>query len=485
MRTKGRGPCAGPDARDCLALAVLIAVFGGLRLAASLDDFYIDEIWSFFLARQMGSLTDVFKLNHDNNHILNTAYLYFIGGEPHTISGSPSFLLHRLLSVVTGTVSMWLIWKIAVKKGRVEAFTALVLAGLSFPLIVYSSEARGYGPQMMFALASFLFCREYLSGRGALYAVLLWVAAVAAFLSHSSFIYIYAGLIFWSAYVEATHRRPGQAMLRLAMLHAVPLVFLVLYYLFFLKGMVYGGGEVGGAWKEVLVTASMALGSGSGGPYGYISLAVIFLLSAAGLLAVRKNDSGELVFFIAAIFFVPTLIVLVMKPEFLYFRYFLVCFPFFYLLAAYALSLLYAKGAWGKAAFSAALVFFIILNLWNSTDLIRKGRGGYSEALIYMAGATEGTEIVIGSDHDFRNKLVLDFYSRFIRDKAVVYLDKEARQEGAAQWMIRHSVDKAYSPPAYLFESGHRYTLARSYGFAGVSGWSWFLYKKDADDGQG
>lgn len=467
--------------RTYALLAACIAVFGSLRFLSGLDDFYIDEIWSFFFARQMDSLGDAFTLTHDNNHIINTLYLYLIGGEPFFIAGMPSFIPHRLLSVITGTISLWLIWKIAIKKGRAEAFTAIILAGLSYPLITYASEARGYGPEIMFALASFLLALEYHSGKGLPAAVLFWFSAVLAFLSHSSFIYIYVAILIWSALEEAKKRGVSGGVKRLALLHAVPSVSLALYYLFFLKGLVYGGGETGEAWKEVLLTASMAFGLHSGGWAGYLFLALALILTAAGLLAVRKKSSLEPVFFVAAIYAVPALIIVILKPEFLYFRYFLVCFPFFYLLSAYALAGLYRRAVWGKAVVLAAIFLYGVLNIWNTADLIRLGRGSYAEAFDYMAKSTPGAEIAVGSDHDFRNKLVLGFYSGFFREKKLVYLDAEARRNVVPDWMIRHSVDRGYRPPEYLFESGERFTLQRSYGFAGVSGWSWFVYKKDTE----
>lgn len=463
------------------AALACIVLFGVLRLASSLDNFYIDEIWSFFFARQMTSVADAFRLNHDNNHIINTVYLYLIGKEPFFLSGQPTFIPHRLLSVITGTISLWLIWKIALKKGRVEAFTAIILAGLSYPLIIYSSEARGYGPGMMFALASFLAALEYLSGKGILTAVLFWLAAVLAFLSHSSFIFVYVAILAWSV-LEGARRSPiPEAAKRLALLHLFPLAFLAVYYLMFLKGMVYGGGETGQPWKEVLLTASMAMGLASGGFAGYASLAAVLILSAAGLLAVKKDGDGEHVFYILAIFIVPALIISIMKPEFLYFRYFLVCFPFFYLLASRSLSGLYRKSPWGKAGFFAAIALFGVFNIWKTAGLIRDGRGAYSEAVEFMAKSTPGQEVRVGSDHDFRNGLVLGFYSGFFREKRIVYLDSEARKEAVPDWLIRHSVDKGYKPPAYLFDSGERFTLEQSYGFAGVSGWSWFLYGRDVE----
>lgn len=481
MAFKVRSVARGTDRRAYAAVAALLAVFGLLRLLAASGDFYVDEIWSFYFARQMNSLFDAFTLNHDNNHILNTLYLYIVGGGPFFISGKPAFLPHRLLSVVSGVVSLYLVWKIAAERGRAEAFIAILLAGLSYPLILYSSEARGYGPGMMFALASFLLAERYMAGRGLATAALFWCAAVFAFLSHSSYIFVYSGIFIWSVIEEIKKRAVGGAIRRAALLHLVPAVFLAGYYLLFLKSMVYGGGEMEEPLKVVLAAASMVFGLPSEGASGYISLAAVLFFSAAGLLAIRKASHGQPVFFLSAIFIIPALVVAVMKPEFLYFRYFLICFPFFYLLAAYALAGLYGMAGWGRPVFFAVMIGFSFFNLKATLDLLRDGRGGYSAAIEYMVKESSGPEVIVGSDHDFRNELVLGFYSGFFREKRITYLDRQERAYSTPDWMLTHSVDRAYKPSEYIFDSGSRFRLKRSYGFAGVSGWGWFVYGKDIE----
>ena len=463
------------------ALAACLALFALLRLLAAYGDFYVDEIWSFYFARQLSSPSGVFSLNHDNNHILNTLYLYFVGGKPYFLAGKPTFIPHRLLSIITGVVSVWLIWKIALRRGRAEAFTAILLAGLSYPLILYSTEARGYAPLIMFALATFALTERYIAGRGLATAPLFWGAVVLAFLSHSSYIFIYAALFIWSAAEEIKSGSMGRALKRVALIHCVPALFLAAYYLLFLKSMVYGGGEMVEPLKVVISAASMAVGLPSEGAFGYISLAAVLVLAAVGLAFLRRSAPVQSVFFLSAIFIVPALATVTLKPEFLYFRYFLVCFPFFYLLAAYALAGIYRRPGWGKPVFFAAIIVFSFFNLKATLDLIRYGRGAYSEAIAYMVRESPGLEVVVGSDHDFRNELVLGFYSGFFKEKRIRYLDKEARLDSTPDWLLAHSVDTAKKPDEYLFESGYRFTLKQSYGFAGVSGWSWFVYKKDIE----
>jgi len=468
------------ERRVYMAVAALLAVFGILRVLAAFGDFYVDEIWSFYFARQMNSVLDAFALNHDNNHILNTLYLYIVGGKPFFLAEKPAFIPHRLLSIITGIVSVWLIWKIAAKRGRAEAFTAILLAGLSYPLILYSSEARGYAPLIMFALASFLLAEKYHSGNRSAVVPFFWFTAVLAFLSHSSFIFIYLGLFIWSAF-EVRGRGVAEGAKKFAFLHLVPVVFLAVYYFLFLKSMVYGGGEIVEPLKVVISAASMAVGLPSEGACGYISLAAVLVLAAGGFACLRRTAPLQPVFFLSAIFIVPALIASTLKPEFIYFRYFLACFPFFYLLAAYSLAGIYRRPGWGKPVFFAAIIVFSVFNLKATLDLIRYGRGSYSEAVAYMVNESPGPEVIVGSDHDFRNELVLGFYSGFFKEKRIIYLDKESRQDTTPDWLLAHSVEAAKRPDQYLFEGGHRFTLKQSYGFAGVSGWSWFVYKKDVE----
>ncbi|MBI2400556.1 MAG: hypothetical protein HYV23_05810, partial [Deltaproteobacteria bacterium] len=296
-----------------------------------------------------------------------------------------------------------------------------------------------------------------------------------------SYIFIYVAIFIWSAVEEIRNGGALRALKRVVLLHCVPAAFLAAYYFLFLKSMVYGGGEMVEPLKVVISAASMATGLSSEGVYGYISLVAVLIFSAGGLVWLKRTAPVQPVFFLCAIFIVPALATVTLKPEFLYFRYFLVCFPFFYLLAAYALAGIYRRALWGKPVFFAAIIIFSVLNLKATVDLIRYGRGAYSEAIEYMVRESAGPEVVVGSDHDFRNKLVLDFYSGFFTEKRITYLDKGARLDSTPDWLLAHSVDTARKPAGFLFEGGHRFTLKQSYGFSGVSGWSWFVYKKDIE----
>jgi len=63
-----------------IALVLPVAVGMYLRLKGVFTAFWLDEIWSLKLVRDLGSPLEVVTgLHIDNNHILNSLYMYMIG----------------------------------------------------------------------------------------------------------------------------------------------------------------------------------------------------------------------------------------------------------------------------------------------------------------------------------------------------------------------------------------------------------------------
>src|SRR5260370_18397604 len=79
-----------------LLLAILIVVAAILRVLATHNDVWLDEIISLGIANQVKSPWQIFSSVHnDNNHYLNTLYLYFMRGQSY----GP---VYRYLSVLFG-----------------------------------------------------------------------------------------------------------------------------------------------------------------------------------------------------------------------------------------------------------------------------------------------------------------------------------------------------------------------------------------------
>src|SRR5439155_6788551 len=129
-------------------------------------------------------------------------------------------------------------------------------------LIHYSSEARGYAPAMMFALASIGFMRRYLEQRERKYSLAFGACAILGVLSHLTFAYVFIGLLAWSAAEIAGDRTLARtAKLRhLVRLHVVPAAFLVVFYAIEVSQIHAAGGPVYPLWDVVSATFASALG---------------------------------------------------------------------------------------------------------------------------------------------------------------------------------------------------------------------------------
>jgi hypothetical protein len=466
---------------DGILLAVLLAAFAAVRVWASFGSLWFDEISSIGFARQLSSpLEALTKVRHDNNHILNTVYLYFVSG------GGTGPVTYRLMSIFSGTASLLLMYLIGRKGGRAEAFAALWLGGVSFDFLVYSSEARGYAPAMMFALSAYyLIARSVEGGRGGYSRpVLFWLSAALGFLSHMSFIYVYLALLAWSIFDVAFNKeKEAGGAVGLVKWHGVPLVALIFIYAINTSKLVIGGGETGSIGEVVLSAVSNSIGAPEGGLWGVMGAATAALIFLAGLLTAKRRGPGERIFFFFAIAAVPALVLAVRRPEVLYVRYFIVCLPFFYILFSRVAADLSIKGRAWRLLAVAMLFVFTALSLVHAAKFLGNGRGGYESALLLMAGETPSSEIYVGSNHDLQARAMLAFYLPLIENqKRVVYLkyDDWRRDPALApDWFVHISPEadrKTYG--TINFDNGASYSLVETFGFYGPSGATWSVYRK-------
>jgi uncharacterized membrane protein len=139
-----------------LGACAVVVIAGVLQVLAARGDLWFDEIWSLRLAEKVDSAVEIVTiLIRDNNHILNTLWMYTVG--------DPSWLMiYRLPAVSAGVGAVVLSGLIARRWGTTAAVLGLVLTGLSYPLVHYSSEARGYAPAVFFGFAALLSLDRFL-----------------------------------------------------------------------------------------------------------------------------------------------------------------------------------------------------------------------------------------------------------------------------------------------------------------------------------
>ena len=459
-------------------LTLLAGVTAGavLRVWAAFGDFWLDEIMSLGLAQSISHPWEILTLHHDNNHILNTLYLFLIGKQQN-------WVWYRTLSVVTGTASVAIIGYLTFRRGFLEAVTATVLVALSYPLILYSSEARGYAPAVLFSLTSFFLLQSYWQRRTFWKVVLFWTSVALGLLSHLTFIYVYLSLFVWSVVykVENKKNRLG-TWIELLECHTVPILCVILLYVSSVKHITIGGGPVYSNFEVIRRAVLLALGFPEKGIAGSLGIITAFALISYGIYSFQRQNSSGWIFYLSVLLLAPAFVLILNPPEHFYFRYLLVCFPFFYLLPGSVLASLCRKSSLGKILAVLFLVVFTTVNVQKTADLLKIGRGKYSEAILYMAEHTSGNEIVVASDNDYRNKIVLSFYERYLPEgKKIIYRDQNQLPLNGPDWVITHSQDMGFSPlPSIRGPAGHTYTLARSFPYSGISGWHWFVYRNDS-----
>jgi hypothetical protein len=454
-----------------VAIAIILAFV--LRLWASLDNFWLDEIWSWMMARQLKSPLEVLtRLHHDNNHHLNTLVLYAFGPD------APLYL-YRLPAVLAGTGAVLLCGWVAHRWSRPAAVAATLLTGCSFLLIQYSSEARGYAYLLFFTMASFAVIQESFERPRVTWDVLFACCAIFGFLSHLTYLSAYVALVGWSMW-RRIHRDGWLSRRHIAPLIIqllVPSIFMLVLYLVDLRFIAVGGGEKNSIWMVIAQATSAAFG----GPIE--GLATVWISVAIGLVALvalfllYRTGTDLWVPMAVGIFIVPALILLVARPQAPYPRYFLVSMLFLQLLISWLLGWIYQR-PYGKAAYVLVIALIISGNAVLTARLLTNGRGGYEAAVRYMLDQTFSERVFVASDHDFRNKTVLAFYFARVGDGGrASYYDFGKWPPEGPEWIVFHAFTQEYSPDKSINDDqGHTYELARVFPYAGLSGFHWALY---------
>jgi hypothetical protein len=448
--------------------ALVVAIAAVVRLVAASNEFWLDEVWSLRIATDLPDAWGVFTLKHDNNHLLNTLYLQWIGLRD-------AWIIYRLPAVLTGVGTVVLVLACEPAERRVDALIAAILLAVSYPLVLYSAEARGYAPALFCALASFYALERWLERPALALLLAFWIAAVIGILSHGVYLQAYLALLVWSA-AEAFRRSGTRALPSLLALHALPLAAAAAFVLFFLRGMVVGGGPGYRTLDVVGETAVYALGL----PPWLRATGTMIAgnLALVGLVALVRQRSPRPLFFNLVLVLVPVLVLVVTKPPVLYFRYFLVQVLFLYLLVGAALGLPARRGRLGAVVAVGMVALYVAGQATALRTLLTAGRGGCVETVRYLGTHTNGDEVVVGSDEEFRNPLMLWYFERFLPDgKRFRWVSKESWPAGGPAWLVMHDLGPATPRPDFIRDGqGNRYDRVAGFQCGGVARWYWWVY---------
>ena len=476
-----------PDRRFWLVVLLTVLLAAALRWPALSTDFWLDEIWSLGFAQHeaVTSVRGIFThpdLNHDNNHLLNTVWLYWVGNPE-------GWMAYRMLTFVCGLLAVLVAMLIGRRRSPLNGTISGVLFAFSFMMVVYSTEARGYGPVILWALCGFLVLEQYLKRPSMPTAGAFWCCAVLGFLSHFAFVHFYLGALHWSTHRLVHDNTSWWGRARLwAWLHVTPLLFVVTLYVGRIRSMQIGGGDPA-PWSRVV---DEALAWTTGYPVAAIPVVIGLVLVAAAVIwdarSLEREGSDEWLLYLGVIVLAPALTLLLLSPSVLYARYFILPLTFLLLVLARILERVATGSRRGAVVAALSVMAFAGLHMRHLLPFWQYGRGLHRQAVVDMAQATAGRELRVGIDHPLRTPMLLRYYQRYlpeaeetrtIRLSTMQDLVEGTGSRERVDWIIRHTQEYDPEAPEVLRLTAGTYTLFRHYPYYGPSGMHWFVYRLD------
>jgi hypothetical protein len=468
-----------PSARTCsflpfLLLASVLVLAAIVRMIATHNDLWLDELISLRTAHAVKTPWQIFTAVHnDNNHYLNTLYLYLVRKQNY----GP---VYRYLSVLWGVTLVPAGYWLLARRSRIEAVILAGLLACSYPLIHFSSEARGYSGALLGSMLACAALARWMApdnGKDRPFFLGLTYALALALLSHLTACLIYFPLAVGSLITLVG--RPGRVkwMSRWIALNVLPASVLAALYFFDLRFLT----ELGGPPMTVLHGLGRLLAMGLGWPAKDATTVWIALFPLIGMIVwqlAKEQKSGEpLPILLALIYLMPLVCVLLLRPVFFSPRYFLVILPFVYVSAATLLAQL-ARTRTGRMALAAVLALFLAGQTNLYANFLQVGRGQFTAALQYMMKHTPSPRVSVASNQDFRSTVELAYYApRVLGNQQLLYVPLESRASTQPDWYILHEEGYETPGPLVLIAPGQPTWYRVAYfGASELSGQAWTIY---------
>lgn len=404
----------GPDRTFAAPLAAALAIVAlalVLRLEGARGELWIDEVWTLSLLTDVAGVGEiVWGINHDNNHILNSVWLYLIGPDAAPIA-------QRGLSIVFGALSAGVAFRIGMRRGMAEGLAAALLFAATYPMVYFGSEARGYAGLILLCLCALVLLEREFTAPAARNRLLLGVALALAVLSQFIALAVVGLLGFWTAWrAWRQTKRLGAAEQATLTIFLPTLVLLILLGAAILYGAVRDGFAIGNVEETGLVGAldgygrlvALLLGMPPSLPaaLGLVALAAA-LLFAALVWGRRGND--RLALHVAGLAGLPALMIAAGLPNLDLPRYFLPGGILFLLLLADLFGAAWRHGGGARITAVAVLTAILVGNAAALKTFYETRRSHFGEALALMAEETPGRPLVFGADQDFRATTMVGF----------------------------------------------------------------------------
>jgi hypothetical protein len=431
-----------------------VSLLGALiRFPLLFTGFFIDEIWTLSLLTLVKTPAAILvALRHDNNHWLNSFYLY-------AVRAADSAPVYRLLSFVTGVATLALVAAIGKRHSRAAGLLMATGCAASFLLADLTTQARGYSPAMFFAAAAYLLLDRYLEKGGDRYRFGFQIAVALGVLSHLTFLVVYGALVVWS--LEHV-RRKRESLRRIVDLHAPILIFLVALYFVGIQGLLIGGAPTLPISKVLRDFLYWVFGAPS--VWWAIPLGAI---CTGECVRMYREGREEWAFFagaiVSALASVPASYLAPLSP-----RHFTLLIPFFFL----PLARFTARLRWASLLVVGA---FLAAQAPQFADFYRFGRGDYAGAAAFLSAAGG----VVGADPtsryaDFQTAMPLWYYG-----PKIPFISRKQWESGAPDWMVVPRPGETAAPPPVLERMSRRFRLVRHYHGSGATAMDWGVYRRE------
>ena len=467
-----------PAARDPRLRAVFIvflAVALALRIIGARGELWLDEIWSLHLIDEMRSGEALSALATDNNHYLNTLYLWLIGPD------APPLAL-RALSVLLGAAGVAAAGWLQRSRGPATVAITMALLAACYPMVNIGSEARGYAGMLLCALVSIALADRALEERSARLGLWLGISNVVGVLFQPLMVGMIGSLGLWTLWVTWREQRSLRAVYETTRdLFAWTIRLLIPVVLVLGIAVHYGSGYVLGVVAP-FSGARMLEGIGElfrfliGLPEASpIALVIAVVLAMVAIAAAFLRRDRRLALYVIVVIVMPAAMALAQLPNTLFPRYYLLPGLAFLLLLGDLLGALWARTGVLRTAAVVALLAFVIGNGLELAKFYAKGRGNVTEMLGVIARDGPGP---ITSNTDQRDRIVIGYFQRRVGTDAdfVAYADVCATHP---RWMLTSDFHPDMPDETVIGDCRLALHKEAHYAAWGLSGVSWTLYRAE------
>jgi len=461
----------------CLVGTAILLVGAALRIRGASGELWLDKIWSLKLVRQIQDEHDLLRgIAIDNNHYLNSVYLYLVGTD------APAIAL-RSLSIALGVLTIGAAGWSMRRSGPAGVLAAMALFAISYPMVNYGSEARGYSGIIFMTILAIPLVEDARDRRQRAAPLALGLVALTGFLFQPVMLLGLAILGLWVTWTSwrSTRSFSGtKAMVFHTFLPSAALLVPAIGLLVFAISET-GAYQVGDT-KPFSVASFL---TGYGGMLRYElslpesvpnGLAMLAAPATIGLAVMARHrlTGGRVPLAVVALIIAPIVIFCLQPPNVGYPRYYLSSGVVLLLLLADLFAAAWRRGGLARLVGLAVALLYLLGAGAMLDKFFAYGRGDITAALRVIASDRDRQVTSNGSKGD---EAVVEYFAARLRIPVrYVPMDEFCRQR--PQWFLtRQDKDRPAEGVLTLPECTATVRLQAEYPAWGLSGLSWSLYR--------